>query len=103
MRRTTAFLAVAFVATALSQPAQDADRAAKWEKEVAVIEKLQAEHRPEKGGIVFAGSSTVRLWDLARSFPDWKATNSGFGGSEIRDVTRFADRLVFKHEPRAIV
>lgn len=86
-----------------AQPARDGDRPARWEKEVSAIEKRQAEDPPAKGGIVFAGSSTVRLWDLARSFPDWKATNSGFGGSEIRDVTHFADRLIFKHEPRAIV
>jgi lysophospholipase L1-like esterase len=87
----------------LGQSAKDADRFARWEKEVAAIEKRQVEKPPEKGGIVFAGSSTIRLWDLAKSFPDWKATNSGFGGSEIRDVTHFADRLVFKHEPKAIV
>ena len=92
-RRLTALLVVAFAATATAQPAGDADRAAKWEKEIAAIEKRQAENPPEKGGIVFAGSSTIRLWDLAKSFPDWKATNSGFGGSEIRDVTHFADRL----------
>jgi hypothetical protein len=103
MRRLTALLVVTLAITALAQPAKDADRAARWEKEVAAIEKRQADRPPDKGGIVFAGSSTVRLWDLAKSFPDWKATNSGFGGSEIRDVTHFADRLVFKHEPRAIV
>jgi hypothetical protein len=103
MRRLTAllFLAVAVLATA--QPAKDYDRADKWEKEVAALEKKQAEKPPQKGGIVFTGSSTIRRWDLDPSFPDWKATNSGFGGSEIRDVTHFADRLVFKHEPRAIV
>jgi hypothetical protein len=103
MRRLTALLAAVVTAFVVAQPAKDADRIAKWEKEVAAIEKRQAEHPPDKGGIVFTGSSTIRLWDLAKSFPDWKATNSGFGGSEIRDVTHFADRLAFKHEPRAIV
>ena len=58
---------------------------------------------PAKGGIVFAGSSSIRLWDLAKAFPEMHATNSGFGGSEIRDVTMFADRIVLKHEPRTIV
>ena len=91
------------VSVGIAQPVKDEDRAAKWEKEVAAIEKRQTEKPPEKGGIVFAGSSTIRLWDLAKSFPDWKATNSGFGGSEIRDSTLFADRLILKHEPRAIV
>jgi lysophospholipase L1-like esterase len=103
MRRRTALLTLALaVSAAVAQP-KDADRPAKWEKEVAALEKRQAENPPAKGGIVFAGSSTVRLWDLGKSFPDWKVTNSGFGGSEIRDVTHFADRLVLKHEPRAVV
>ena len=82
---------------------KEGERAAKWEKEIAALEKKQAEKPPVKGGIVFAGSSTIRLWDIGKAFPDWHATNSGFGGSEIRDVTHFAERLVIKHEPRAIV
>ncbi|HVK07216.1 MAG TPA: GDSL-type esterase/lipase family protein [Gemmataceae bacterium] len=88
---------------ASAQPAKDADRAAKWDKDVAAIEKRQSENPPAKGGIVFAGSSSIRLWDLSKSFPEWNATNSGFGGSEVRDSTLFADRLILKHEPRAIV
>jgi hypothetical protein len=103
MRSLTVMTFIALAIAALGQPRKDANRAAKWENEVAAIEKRQTENPPEKGGIVFAGSSTIRLWDLARSFPDWKATNSGFGGSEIRDVTHYADRLVFKHDPRAII
>jgi len=92
---------VVMAAPALSQSAKDADRYARWEKEITALEKKQAESPPEKSGIVFAGSSTVRLWDLTTAFP--KATNSGFGGSEIRDVTHFADRIILKHEPRVIV
>lgn len=88
---------------AAAQPAYEPERAKKWEKEIAAIEKRQTESPPEKGGVIFAGSSTVRLWNVAKAFPDWKVTNSGFGGSEIRDVTHFADRIILKHEPRAIV
>jgi lysophospholipase L1-like esterase len=79
------------------------DRAAKWEKEIRALEARQSKAAAEKGGVVFAGSSTVRGWDLARSFPGWMAINSGFGGSEIRDATRFADRMILNHEPRTII
>lgn len=103
MRRLTALLLLATTPALVAQPAKTTDRAARWEKDVAAVEERQTEKPPGKGGVVFAGSSTVRLWDLDKSFPDWKATNSGFGGSEIRDVTHFADRLILKHEPRAIV
>jgi lysophospholipase L1-like esterase len=88
-------------ASAAAQSPKEAERFAKWEKEIAALEKKQSDKPPEKGGIVFAGSSTIRLWDLETAFP--KAINSGFGGSEVRDVTHFADRIILKHEPRAIV
>src|SRR5262245_49497959 len=102
MRRLTWFMPLfVLAAPALSQSPKDADRFARWEKEIAALEKKQVESPPEKGGIVFAGSSTIRLWDLTTAFP--KATNSGFGGSEIRDVTHFADRIILRHEPRAVV
>jgi lysophospholipase L1-like esterase len=103
MRRPTALLSFVVCLSVVSAQSKDVDRAAKWEKDVAAIERRQAESPPAKGGILFAGSSTVRLWDLNKAFPDWKATNSAFGGSEIRDVTQFADRLILKHDPRAVV
>jgi hypothetical protein len=103
MRRLAALLSLGLSLSVLIAQPTEAERAAKWEKDVAKIEKRQTENPPARGGIVFAGSSTVRLWDLDKSFPEWKPTNSGFGGSEIRDVTRFADRLIVKHGPRAIV
>ena len=103
MRRLTALLFLATTVALAAQPAKTTDRAARWEKDVVAVEGRHAEKPPEKGGVVFAGSSTIRLWDLGKSFPDWKATNSGFGGSEIQDVTHFADRLILKHQPRAVV
>jgi lysophospholipase L1-like esterase len=102
-RSITAISFLIVVPAALAQVRYEPERAAKWEKAVAVVAKRQADAPPDKGGIVFAGSSTIRQWDLAKAFPDWMATNSGFGGSEIRDVTHFAERLILKHEPRAIV
>jgi lysophospholipase L1-like esterase len=74
-----------------------------WEKEVAAYEAADRESPPPKGGILFLGSSTIRLWKtLAEDFPDHKVINRGFGGTEIVDSTHFADRLIFPHEPRQI-
>ncbi len=76
---------------------------AKWEKEVAAYEKADRQKPPPKGGILFIGSSTIRLWKtLAEDYPDAKVINRGFGGTEIVDSTHFADRLIFPHEPRQI-
>ncbi|QEL13443.1 GDSL-type esterase/lipase family protein [Limnoglobus roseus] len=78
-------------------------RPLRWEKEVAGIEKRIAGEHHAEGGVVFAGSSSIRLWNLTKSFPDQKYVNAGFGGSEIRDSTQFADRLIVPHQPKTIV
>jgi lysophospholipase L1-like esterase len=85
---------------AFLQPA-DAERFAKWEKDVAAIEKKLTGAKP--GGVLFYGSSSIRLWDLAKSFPEKRYLNAGFGGSEIRDCTHFVPRLVSPFQPKTIV
>jgi len=76
---------------------------ARWEKEVAAYEAADRENPPPKGGVLFIGSSTIRLWKtLAQDFPDHKVVNRGIGGSEIIDSTHFAERIIFPYEPRQI-
>jgi lysophospholipase L1-like esterase len=96
-------LAASIAAVATQQPQKDADRFARWEKEVAAIEKRLAEKPPKPGCVAFAGSSTIRLWDLEKSFPGAGYVNVGFGGSQIPDSTHFAGRLITPHKPRAVV
>src|SRR5438874_11830761 len=88
---------------ALSQPAdeaarKEADRIAKWEPQIAAFEKQDAARPTPPGGIVFTGSSTIRLWDLGKSFPDLAPLNRGFGGSHLADVRAYLPRLVLKHK-----
>src|SRR5690348_16061542 len=94
---------VAVLVVTVCALAQSGDRFARWEKEVAGIEKRLAADPPKKGGVAFAGSSSVRLWDLKKSFPDLDAANLGFGGSQIPDSTHFAPRILLPLEPRAVV
>jgi lysophospholipase L1-like esterase len=70
------------------------DRAAKWEKEIESIQKRLKEEPPKPGVIVFAGSSTFRLWDTKKAFADLNTVNVAFGGSEIRDTTHFAETIL---------
>jgi lysophospholipase L1-like esterase len=74
-----------------------------WEKEISAYEASDRTNPPPKGGIVFIGSSTIRLWKtLALDFPDHKVINRGFGGSEIADSTHFAERIIFPYEPKQV-
>ena len=87
-------------------PATAADRACqpqKWQKAIARFEALDQDDPPPQHGILFVGSSSIVLWDLAASFPGLGAINRGFGGSEICDSIYYAETVVFKHKPRVVV
>lgn len=75
----------------------------RWEKLVRALEEQDRQKPPPQNGVLFAGSSSIRLWNLAKSFPGVATINRGFGGSHIADSTHFADRLIVKHKPRLIV
>ena len=77
---------------------------ARWEKDIAAYEAMDRTAPPPKGGVLFIGSSTIRLWKtLDKDFPDQQVINRGFGGSEIVDSTHFAERIIFPYRPRMIV
>jgi lysophospholipase L1-like esterase len=69
--------------------------------------RLEARNRaepPKPGGIVFVGSSSIRMWSsLARDMAPLPVSNQGFGGSHIEHVIEYAPRLVLPHQPRLIV
>jgi len=50
-----------------------------------------AKQNPGRGGIVFTGSSSIRLWaNLKEDFPDLPVTNRGFGDCISNDLTASA-------------
>lgn len=62
------------------------------------------EEKALKGGIVFTGSSSIRLWKtLKQDFPDLPVLNRGFGGSVANDLVVHFDTVVARHEPKLIV
>lgn len=75
---------------------------AKWEKDIAKFEAADAKNPPPKNAHLFIGSSSVRLWDLKKSFPNITTINRGFGGSELEDSLHFADRIAIPYQPKAI-
>lgn len=56
-----------------------------------------------QGPILFAGSSTIELWNLDESFPGLKTINKGVGGSQFSDSLRWEDRDVIAYKPRIVV
>lgn len=85
-------------------PAPSAGDAKRWEKDIEKFEAADRENPPPKDGILFIGSSSIRLWKtLTDDFPKLPVYNRGFGGSQIADSLLFADRIVLPYRPRQIV
>ncbi len=74
-----------------------------FEEEIRVLEQRDREAPPRPGGVLFVGSSTIRDWDLAKSFPRLQPRNCGFGGSQIEDAVRYMDRIVLPSRPSVVV
>ncbi len=76
----------------------------RWEEEIAAFEKADREQPPPVGGVVFLGSSNIRLWNtLAGDFPDLSVVNRGVGGATLAELATLVNRLVAAAEPRAVV
>lgn len=75
----------------------------RWAKEMRQFDEADKALPPRENGIVFSGSSSIRLWNLAESFPHVQPLNRGFGGSQYSDVVRHLDRLILRHKPRVVV
>lgn len=75
----------------------------RWKDDMVAFKEQDQSDPPPEGGIVFVGSSSIRMWDLPKSFPDLPAINRGFGGSELCDSVHYFDLLVARHEPQVVV
>jgi lysophospholipase L1-like esterase len=75
-----------------------------FDKEIEAFEAADRKQMPPTGGVLFLGSSSIRLWKtLEADFPGVAVINRGFGGSKIPDSTRYAPRIVLPYRPKTIV
>ena len=75
-----------------------------WESTIQKFEAQDQLHPPEKNSILFIGSSSINFWSsLAQDMAPLPVINRGFGGSYMRDMAKYLDRIVLPYQPRAIV
>jgi lysophospholipase L1-like esterase len=97
------FLISASSSAALAQTAAPVDPD-KFEPDIRKFDDADRAAVPPAGGIVFTGSSSIRLWtSIAQDFPGVATINRGFGGSEISDAIRYVDRIVIRYRPSQVV
>jgi lysophospholipase L1-like esterase len=88
---------------ALIAPSIAADTGDRWEADIRKFEEADRQSPPAPGQVVFVGSSSIRLWKLKESFPDVPVINRGFGGSQLGDAAKYAERIVTPYKPRVVV
>lgn len=96
----TLAIAALISANAFAQVVADPHR---FDDAIEAFEAADQKSRPEKGKVLFLGSSSIRRWDTAAAFDGIDSINRGFGGSQTSDCIYFFDRIVRPYEPSVIV
>jgi lysophospholipase L1-like esterase len=84
------------------------DSVTKWihryEKEIIAFEAQDDTLPYPKDAILFVGSSSIRIWKtLATDMSPLPVINRGFGGATLVELAHYADRIIYKYTPKAIV
>ena len=79
--------------------------ASRWDATFAAFAADDAAHPHPPGGVLFVGSSSIRLWnDLESQFHDLPVViKRGFGGSQLSDCVKNLSRLVLRYRPRTVL
>jgi lysophospholipase L1-like esterase len=77
----------------------------RWRESMAAFAAADRAQAPGQGGVLFVGSSTIRMWSqLAQDFRQMPVViNRGFGGSTMADCNYFARQLVTQYKPRQVL
>ncbi len=75
-----------------------------WEPAITQFEELDRKTTYPDDAVLFAGSSSIRLWNsLAEDMVPYPVIQRGYGGARSCDFAVYADRILHPHRPRAIV
>jgi hypothetical protein len=75
-----------------------------WEPEIQKFENLdKTEHYPDDA-VIFAGSSSIRLWStLSDDMAPYEVIQRGYGGSRLSDFAVYSNRIFSPHKCSALV
>ncbi len=77
----------------------------RWQTTLDAFAEADRTKAPPPGGVLFIGSSSIRLWDgLETGFANAPTIiKRGFGGSRLSDCASLIERLVVPYQPRLVV
>ncbi|MBL8188380.1 MAG: hypothetical protein JNK38_10255 [Acidobacteria bacterium] len=101
------FFSLVIGATAFAQPSAPAlpkGDPRRFEKDIEAFLVADKQAPPQKGQILFIGSSIFRLWkNLKEQMAPLPVFNRAFGGSRTADILYYRDKVVLPYEPKIIV
>ena len=75
-----------------------------WENDIENFEKLDKSEKYQEDAILFAGSSSIRLWtSLEKDLAPYHIIQRGYGGARLSDFAVYAHRIFDPHPCKAIV
>lgn len=105
--RRSAFLLAALMAATFGAQAEGGQPSsyAAWQPTMNDFAAADLKRRPDNNGVLFVGSSTIRLWrNLAEDFREQPVViNRGFGGSTLADCDHFVRQLVLQYRPAQVL
>lgn len=91
-------------AQVIAPTAKSAVQQRRWQEALDTFAAADRAQTPPTGGVVFVGSSSIRLWDkLQAQFPGVPVVQRGFGGSRLADCADHVGELVLPYRPRLVV
>lgn len=78
----------------------------RWQASFDAFAEADRANAPAPGGVVFVGSSSIRLWDDLESQFDLGGlgiVKRGFGGSRMADCRQYVSKLVLPYKPQIVV
>ena len=76
---------------------------ARFKTDVEELAKTEYNFTNDKKLVVFAGSSSIRMWkDVQSYFPEFNVINNGFGGSHFSDLLFYYDDLILSRKPEIL-
>jgi hypothetical protein len=75
-----------------------------WESDIEKFEQLDIAKSYPSDAILFAGSSSIRLWStINKDMLPYNVIQRGYGGARLSDFVVYADRIIYPHSCQAIV
>ncbi len=104
MRHILLLLSIVLISCSPVKKYRDLPEVLAWENDIQKFEQLDSSEKYSPDALLFAGSSSIRLWStLETDMSPYPVIQRGYGGARLSDFAVYADRIFAPHPCRAIV